>query len=148
MTDPIPILLARERVRPGVERPAREPRGRRPERLAESSPDPRRWTALALLCTAFFMVTLDASIGLFALSSLLCGLAWSDRALISARGVQGISAAIMTPSALAIVTTTFPEGSERNKTLGVWGAIGGAGGTAGWLIGGPITSGLGGSGSS
>ena len=53
--------------------------------------------------------------------------------------MQGVGAAIMTPSALSIVTTTFREGPERNKALGIWGSLGGVGGTAGWLIGGPLT---------
>jgi EmrB/QacA subfamily drug resistance transporter len=80
---------------------------------------------------------------LFTLASLLCGLAWSDKALIGARGFQGIGAAIMTPSALSIITTTFEEGAERNKALGIWGALGGIGATTAWLIGGPIVDGLG-----
>jgi EmrB/QacA subfamily drug resistance transporter len=80
---------------------------------------------------------------LFTLASLLCGLAWSDTALIGARGFQGIGAAIMTPSALSIITTTFEEGAERNKALGIWGALGGIGATTAWLIGGPIVDGLG-----
>jgi EmrB/QacA subfamily drug resistance transporter len=75
----------------------------------------------------------------FTLASLLCGLAWSPAALIVARGIQGIGAAIMTPTALSILTTTFEEGAERNKALGIWGSLGGVGGTAGWLIGGPLT---------
>jgi EmrB/QacA subfamily drug resistance transporter len=79
----------------------------------------------------------------FTLASLLCGLAWSDTALIGARGFQGIGAAIMTPSALSIITTTFEEGPERNKALGIWGALGGIGATTAWLIGGPIVDGLG-----
>jgi MFS family permease len=149
-----------------------------------SVPDPRRWKALALLCTAFFMVILDSAIvvvalpsidadlgfsasglqwvlsayllsfggllllggraadllgrrrvfmvgtGLFALASLGCGLAGSDTALIAARVVQGVAAAVMTPTALSILTTTFEEGAERNKALGVWAAIGGVGATA------------------
>ena len=49
----------------------------------------------------------------------------------------------MTPTALSIVMTTFPEGAERNKALGIWGSTGAVGGTAAWLIGGPITDGLG-----
>src|SRR5512133_2973326 len=160
-------------------------------------PDPRRWSALALLCGAFFMVILDAAIvtvalpsiektldfsaqglqwvvsayaltfaGLlllggraaappgrrrlfmvgvvvFTAASLLCGLAWSDTALIGARAFQGIGAAIMTPSALSIITTTFAEGAERNRALGIWGALGGIGATTAWLIGGPIVDGLG-----
>ncbi len=82
-----------------------------------------------------FMVGL----GLFTFASLLCGLAWSPGSLIAARAIQGIGAAVMTPTALSIVTTTFQEGAERNKALGIWGSLGGIGGTAGWLIGGPLT---------
>src|SRR5262249_28101124 len=80
---------------------------------------------------------------LFTLASLLCGLAWSDKALIGARAFQGVGAAIMTPSALSIITTTFEEGAERNKALGIWGALGGIGATTAWLIGGPPVDGLG-----
>jgi EmrB/QacA subfamily drug resistance transporter len=159
--------------------------------------DPRRWWALALLCGAFFMVVLDATIVLVALpsiqadlgfseqglqwvlsayaltfggllllggraadllgrrrlfmtgvlfftaASLLCGLAWSPAALLAARAVQGIGAAIMTPTALSIIATTFTDGSERNKALGIWGALGGIGATAAWLIGGPLVDGPG-----
>src|SRR5687768_16355047 len=54
-----------------------------------------------------------------------------------------MAAAIMTPTALSLVMTTFPEGGERNKALGIWGSTGAIAGTAAWLIGGPITSGLG-----
>jgi EmrB/QacA subfamily drug resistance transporter len=79
----------------------------------------------------------------FTAASLLCGLAWSDDALIGARAFQGVGAAIMTPSALSIITTTFEEGAERNKALGIWGALGGIGATTAWLIGGPIVDGLG-----
>lgn len=82
-------------------------------------------------------------IALFALSSLACGLAASSVLLILARMVQGAAAAVMTPSALSILVTTFTEGAERNKALGFWGATGGIGGTAGALIGGPVTDGLG-----
>jgi MFS family permease len=60
----------------------------------------------------------------FTLASLLCGLAWSPGALIAARVVQGIGAAAMTPAALSIVSTTFEEGAERNKALGIWGMNG------------------------
>src|SRR5262245_44777474 len=161
------------------------------------TPDPRRWWALALLCGAFFMVILDATIVLVALpsiqadmgfseqglqwvlsayaltfggllllggraadllgrrrlfmtgvlfftaASLMCGLAWSPAALLAARVVQGVGAAIMTPTALSIIATTFPDGSERNKALGIWGALGGIGATAAWLIGGPLVDGPG-----
>jgi EmrB/QacA subfamily drug resistance transporter len=163
----------------------------------EATLDPRRWKALALLCGAFFMVVLDASIvfvalpsvgadlgfseqglqwvvsayaltfggllllggraadllgrrrvfiagvAIFTAASLICGLAWSPAALLVARAVQGIGAAIMTPTALSIISTTFPEGPERNKALGIWGALGGLGATAGWLIGGPLVDGPG-----
>jgi EmrB/QacA subfamily drug resistance transporter len=159
--------------------------------------DPRRWWALALLCGAFFMTIVDATIVLVALpsigadlgfseqglqwvlsayaltyggllllggraadllgrrrlfmagvlaftaASLLCGLAWSPAALLAARVVQGIGAAIMTPTALSIIATTFPEGSERNKALGIWSMTGGLGATAAWLIGGPLVDGPG-----
>src|SRR3954447_13658322 len=81
--------------------------------------------------------------GLFAIASLACGLAPSVPALITARVVQGVAAAIMTPTALSIVTTTFEEGPERNKALGIWAAIGGIGATAAWVVGGPVTEGLG-----
>src|SRR3954467_7221655 len=165
--------------------------------MTETQPDPRRWKALALLCTAFFMVILDSSIvvvalpsidadlafsagglpwvmsayvlsfggllllggraadllgrrrmfivgtGLFALASLGAGLAGTRGALLTARAVQGVAAAVMTPTALSIVMTTFQEGAERNKALGIWGSTGAVGGTAAWLIGGPITDGLG-----
>jgi EmrB/QacA subfamily drug resistance transporter len=84
-----------------------------------------------------------AGTSLFALASLACGLSGSVDVLIAARVVQGVAAAIMTPTALSIVTTTFREGAERNKALGIWAAIGGVGATAAWLLGGPITDGLG-----
>jgi EmrB/QacA subfamily drug resistance transporter len=157
----------------------------------------RRWLALALLGTAFFMVILDgtivyvalpsidedlgfsasglqwvmsaylltfggllllggrsadligrrrmfmAGVALFAGSSLLCGFAWSEAVLIGARVLQGVAAAIMAPTALALLMTVFEEGAERNKALGIWGGIGGVGATSGLLIGGPVTEGLG-----
>ena len=81
--------------------------------------------------------------GLFLVASLLCGLAWSGGVLIGARVLQGVSAAIMAPTALSILMTTFEEGPERNKALGIWSAIGGVGATAALLIGGPLTDGLG-----
>src|SRR5262245_45643040 len=165
--------------------------------MSSPAPDPRRWKALTLLCTAFFMVILDSAIvvvalpsidrelgfsagdlqwvlsayllsfggllllggraadllgrrrvfivgtGLFALASLGAGLAGSVAALIAARGGQGVAGASMAPTALFNVTTTFEEGAERNKALGIWAAIGGIGATAAWLVGGPITDGLG-----
>jgi EmrB/QacA subfamily drug resistance transporter len=82
-------------------------------------------------------------VALFTLASLLCGLAWSDEALIGARAFQGVGAAIMTPTALSIITTLFDEGAERNKAFGIWGALGGFGATTAWLIGGPLVDGFG-----
>ncbi len=79
---------------------------------------------------------------LFSLASLAGGLAQSETWLIVARAVQGMGAAIVSPAALSIITTTFSEGAERNRALGVWGAVAGAGGAAGVLLGGVLTSGL------
>ena len=76
---------------------------------------------------------------LFALASLAGGFAKSEGALIAARAVQGLGAAILSPAALSIVTTTFRDGAERNKALGVWGAVAGSGGAAGVLLGGVLT---------
>jgi EmrB/QacA subfamily drug resistance transporter len=166
-------------------------------RVDRPQADRRRWLALVLLGTAFFMVVLDSTIvyvalpsidealgfgagglqwvmsaylltfggllllggrsadllgrrrmfmigvGLFAASSLVCGLAWSDHVLVAARVVQGIAAAIMAPTALSLLMTVFEEGPERNRALGIWGGIGGVGATSGLLIGGPVTAGLG-----
>jgi EmrB/QacA subfamily drug resistance transporter len=80
---------------------------------------------------------------LFALASLAGGLANTAGQLIAARAVQGLGAAIVSPAALSIVTTTFSDGAERNKALGVWGAVAGSGGAAGVLLGGVLTDGLG-----
>jgi EmrB/QacA subfamily drug resistance transporter len=82
-------------------------------------------------------------VALFVASSLACGLAWSSAVLIAARVLQGVSAAIMAPTALSLVMTVFPEGPDRNRALGIWGGIGGIGATAGLLIGGPVTQVLG-----
>jgi EmrB/QacA subfamily drug resistance transporter len=157
----------------------------------------KRWVALILLCTAQFVVVLDASIVnvalptigealnfsegnlpwvvnayvltfggflllggrladllgrrrifmgglvLFALASLAGGLAANSGQLIAARAVQGLGAAILSPAALSIVATTFRDGAERNKALGIWGAVAGSGGAAGVLLGGVLTEGLG-----
>ena len=76
---------------------------------------------------------------LFSAASLVCGLAGSIGVLIAARTVQGIGAAIISPATLSIITTTFDEGAERNKALGIWGAMGGSGAAAGVLFGGILT---------
>jgi EmrB/QacA subfamily drug resistance transporter len=86
-----------------------------------------------------FMVGL----ALFTASSLLDGLAWSEGSLIGFRALQGLGAALLSPAALSILTTTFEEGRDRNLALGIWGAVSGSGGAAGVLLGGALTSSLG-----
>jgi EmrB/QacA subfamily drug resistance transporter len=154
----------------------------------------RRWSALALIVTAQFMVILDvaivnvalpsiksdlgfsetnlqwvisayailfggvlllggrladllgrrrlfvAGLALFAVSSLLCGLAWSEASLIGFRAVQGLGGALLAPAALSLLMTTFAEGRERNLALGIYGAASGSGAAAGVLLGGLLTS--------
>jgi EmrB/QacA subfamily drug resistance transporter len=81
-------------------------------------------------------------IAVFTVASLLAGLAWSEPSLIGARAFQGLGAAIITPAALSILSTTFAEGRERNIALGAWGAVGGFGAVAGVLLGGVLTDAL------
>ena len=154
----------------------------------------RRWSALALIVTAQFMVILDvaivnvalpsiksdlhfsepnlqwvisayailfggtlllggrladllgrrrlfvAGLALFALSSLLCGFAWSEASLIGFRALQGLGGALLAPAALSLLMTTFAEGRERNLALGIYGAASGSGAAAGVLLGGLLTS--------
>src|SRR5919199_1526951 len=76
---------------------------------------------------------------LFALASLAGGLSQSDGQLIAARAVQGLGAALLSPAALSLVTVIFAEGAERNRALGVWGAVAGSGGAVGVLLGGMLT---------
>ncbi len=83
-----------------------------------------------------------AGLVLFTVSSLLDGLAWSEGSLIAFRSIQGLGAALVSPAALSILTTTFEEGRERNLALGVWGAVSGSGAAAGVLLGGALTSSL------
>jgi EmrB/QacA subfamily drug resistance transporter len=78
----------------------------------------------------------------FTASSLLDGLSWSAASLITFRSLQGLGAALLSPAALSILTTTFREGRERNLALGIWGAAAGSGGAAGVLLGGALTSAL------
>jgi EmrB/QacA subfamily drug resistance transporter len=84
-----------------------------------------------------------AGLVLFAIASLAGGLASNSGQLIAARAVQGLGAAILSPAALSIVATTFRDGAERNKALGIWGAVAGSGGAAGVLLGGVLTEALG-----
>jgi EmrB/QacA subfamily drug resistance transporter len=79
----------------------------------------------------------------FTAASLVCGLSQSEAMLIAARAVQGLGAAIISPAALSIVMTSFEEGAERNKALGIWGALGGSGAAVGVLAGGVLTKYLG-----
>ena len=83
-----------------------------------------------------------AGLVVFSVASLLAGLAWSEASLIGARALQGLGAAVITPAALSILSTTFTEGRERNIALGAWGAVGGFGAAAGVLMGGVLTSAL------
>jgi EmrB/QacA subfamily drug resistance transporter len=83
-----------------------------------------------------------AGLVLFTVSSLLAGLAWSEASLIAARALQGLGAAVITPAALSILTTTFAEGKERNIALGAWGGVGAFGAVAGVLLGGVLTDAL------
>jgi EmrB/QacA subfamily drug resistance transporter len=82
-------------------------------------------------------------IALFVVTSLACALARSRGLMIGARTLQGFGAAIVSPASLAIIATAFAEGRERNRALGVWGAIGGIGASAGVLLGGLLTQALG-----
>jgi EmrB/QacA subfamily drug resistance transporter len=154
----------------------------------------RRWSALALIVTAQFMVILDVAIvnvalpaiqsdlgfsstslqwvvsayailfggalllggrladilgrrrlfvsglAVFGLSSLLCGIAWSEASLIAFRAVQGLGGALMAPAALSLLMTIFREGRERNLALGIYGAASGSGAAVGVLLGGVLTS--------
>jgi len=81
-------------------------------------------------------------LGLFTAASLASGLAESGTALVVSRAAQGVGAALLSPAALSIVTTTF-HGPERHRALGIWAAIGSAGAAVGVLLGGALTSGPG-----
>ncbi|HEY4826207.1 MAG TPA: MFS transporter [Solirubrobacteraceae bacterium] len=80
-----------------------------------------------------------AGLTLFSLASLAGGLAETQGMLIAARAAQGLGGAIVAPASLSILTTTFEEGPARNRAVGIWGAMGGAGGAAGVLLGGVLT---------
>src|SRR5213080_2101475 len=83
-----------------------------------------------------------AGIALFSGASLVCGVSQSEGMLLVARGFQGLGGAMVSPAALSIILTTFAEGPERNRALAVWGAIAGAGGAVGLLLGGLIVEAL------
>ncbi len=84
-----------------------------------------------------------AGTAMFSLSSLICALASSRGLLITARGVQGVAGAITSPATLSIITSTLPEGRERNRGLALWGAMGALGASSGALLGGILTQGFG-----
>ena len=162
--------------------------------MGASTKTGRRWSALALIVTAQFMVILDvaivnvalpsiksdlgfsqenlqwvisayailfggvlllggrladllgrrrlfvAGLALFAASSLLCGIAWSEASLIGFRALQGLGGALLAPAALSLLMTTFAEGRDRNLALGIYGAASGSGAAVGVLLGGVLTS--------
>src|SRR5215213_2029646 len=83
-----------------------------------------------------------AGVAVFSVGSLLSGLAWSADALIATRALQGLGGALLAPAALSIIATTFREGPDRNRALGVMGAASGSGGAVGVLLGGILTSDL------
>ncbi|MGZ4400045.1 MAG: MFS transporter [Gaiellaceae bacterium] len=80
-----------------------------------------------------------AGVVLFTAASLLSGVATSSGMLVGGRALQGLGAALVSPAALSIVTTTFAEGRERTKALGVWSAIAAGGGAVGLVLGGVLT---------
>ena len=86
--------------------------------------------------------TLLTGLAVFTVASLVCGLAASGGVLIGARAAQGVGAALLSPAALAVITTSF-HGNDRSRALGVWAAIGGAGAAAGVLLSGLLTAGPG-----
>ena len=82
---------------------------------------------------------LMAGLGVFTAASLACALATGEGFLIASRAVQGLGAAMMLPAALSIVMNMFQEGAERNKALGIWGALAAGGATVGLIAGGLLT---------
>jgi len=84
-----------------------------------------------------------AGLAVFGAASLACGLAWSAAALVGARVVQGLGAAIVAPTALALLNAAFPDGARRRRALGWWTAAAAGGGACGWVLGGLLTDGLG-----
>jgi EmrB/QacA subfamily drug resistance transporter len=83
--------------------------------------------------------TFTVGVGLFTIASALCGLAWDDPTLVTARLLQGIGAAIATPTGLALIATTFPKGPARNAATAVFGAMAGIGSVMGLVVGGALT---------
>ena len=126
--------------------PRSAPRSTSPRTTCRGSSTPTRSPSAASCCSAGGWPTCSAAAAcsspaciLFAGASLAGGLAQNDVWLIAARAVQGLGAALLSPAALSLVTEIFDEGAERNKALGVWGAVAGSGGAAGVLLGGMLT---------
>jgi EmrB/QacA subfamily drug resistance transporter len=84
-----------------------------------------------------------AGTAMFGVASAICAVADSQALMLGARGLQGLGAATISPAGLAIITSSFAEGGERNRALGVWGAMAGLGGSSGALFGGILTQSLG-----
>jgi len=84
-----------------------------------------------------------AGTALFSLASLVCAVADSRGLLLGARALQGFGGAVLSPATLSIITSSLAEGAERNRGLGLWGAMGALGGSSGALLGGILTQGLG-----
>ncbi len=84
-----------------------------------------------------------AGTALFSIASLVCALADSSTMLVAARALQGIGGAVISPASLAIIATSYTEPRERARALGIWGAMGGIGGSLGALLGGVLTQSLG-----
>ena len=83
-----------------------------------------------------------AGIVVFSVGSLLAALAATEATLIGARALQGLGGALLSPAALAVITTTFSEGSERTKALAVWAAVASGGSAVGLLLGGILVEAL------
>jgi EmrB/QacA subfamily drug resistance transporter len=81
-----------------------------------------------------------AGVAIFTLTSVLCGLAWSEGSLIAFRALEGLGGALFAPAGLSLLMTTFAEGRDRNLALGIWGAASGSGAAVGVLLGGVLTS--------
>src|SRR3954447_12228238 len=80
--------------------------------------------------------TFSLGLALFAAASLACGLPPRATVLLRARAVQGVGAALVSPAALALVTSARPEGPDRARALGWWTAAAAGGGASGWVLGG------------
>ena len=83
--------------------------------------------------------TFIVGVALFTIASALCGIAWDDFTLVTARLLQGVGAAIASPTGLALVATTFPKGPSRNAAMAVFGAMTGIGSVMGLVVGGALT---------